>query len=472
MNTNEKQALHYAKQLLHKKNSRIAQQLRTILSSTPQDFDIFVMLFSYYALLRYNETLLTGKDIAIILKRLVAAEQKVGGPYLDATATPDLGLNIIAGLILQEFTTLPKGLAHYLKKAQSADLKSAYLSNQQLHTLFGKIVTASPRDSPTRQQRSQCYQDMIKPIYTLVANAPSGLRPHLRVAMSSVVRADKNEEILLMPVLFCNSLHASLQQKVPSSSLRILCEANFLCWLAYTTYDALLDHDRSQTSLPVANWALRSSIAAYSGAAASYVSVSRIFDTVDSTNIWELNHASCRVTDGRITIGVLPQYTTRQKLAEKSLAHALGPLLIAESIGATQEQLRYLEIAFRHYLIARQLSDDLHDWRDDFTKGQMTSVVVDLLQGIAVSAGTYDVPVLGEQLKQYFWEVGALQQSKLVLSHCRSARRYFKKSDVMDMSGELFTLIDSLEGIAKGAIATTQRQKEFLTEYAPLKHAA
>ncbi len=283
--------------------------------------------------------------------------------------------------------------------------------------------------------------------------------------------ADKNKEITLLPTFFARSLITPSQ--VASEAL---CEqlgtANFYCWMAYTIYDDFLDDEGQPARLPVANIAMRHSLRIYQDLLTDKPALENfaqtIFDVMDQANSWELTYCRFEVTSQIIVIGSLPRYGQRTVLANRAMGHALGPLIITELVADTQQQKDHIQLALSHYLIARQLNDDMHDWLKDVQAGQISYVVAAILRGLQIRPGPQNLPELTSRMQTYFQRTGLGQICIQLLRHVKSARRALDASGLIWIHSDFTTLLDSLEASATQAQTIYANQRDFLHTYKAL----
>src|SRR5207302_1646631 len=105
--------------------------------------------------------------------------------------------------------------------------------------------------------------------------------------------------------------------------------------------------------------------------------------------------------------GKIPDYKNYKQLAQKSLGHGLGPFAVLFSLGYRKNspEIKNLLLFFTHYLIARQLNDDAHDWEKDLQLGHINAVcalIVKRYQTKEHLSLPYDQVV--PQLQQVFWD--------------------------------------------------------------------
>lgn len=238
-------------------------------------------------------------------------------------------------------------------------------------------------------------------------------------------------------------------------SVRDLNNANVDGWLAYTIYDDLLDDEGDLGLLGVANMAMRRSVNSFVAALQNqgdFTSfVQQVFASVDRANTWEVLHArdpEC-----------LPNYRNLHKLAERSWGHILAPtgvmLLAGHKLDSPEVTL--MHNFMRHYLIARQLADDAHDWQQDLQNNQMTAVVSMLLKSCPAS------DMLALQL--YFWQHTVLQVNKLIRKHLRNAQANLDKCRFVINGNELQAWLDGVEAVCCRAEVGRQESLDFISTF-------
>ncbi len=293
---------------------------------------------------------------------------------------------------------------------------------------------------------------------------PSGLR-----ALDQITAGKNGREIILLPSLF----HATLTDAPPLASALFeeLGLANLYGWLAYTIYDDFLDDEGNPRLLPVANIALRYSVAHFRAAqpdnAAYQQAITRTFDAIDNANAWEITHCRFTVTPTSITLGQLPGYGDGLSLADRSLGHTLTPLgvLAACGIALHGKSGKALLLALRHYLAARQLNDDLHDWEEDLRRGHITFVVASILDGLALQKRTYKLATIVPSMQRFFWRHRLPSLCGIVQEHTKLARQYARKSGLLTDSHVISHLLDGIDAAASQTLDEQIKAEQFLAAY-------
>lgn len=132
-------------------------------------------------------------------------------------------------------------------------------------------------------------------------------------------------------------------------------------WTAYTTYDSILDKELPATYIPFANRCnLHMLNTLYSQ---KFIKDSPYVLNFIHEKLIQLN-----------TVG--PQILRNSMQSQKSIGHCIGPicifaLLVKKWKGSDME---HLENYYKNYLSLKQLSDDMHDWKEDISAGRKTYV--------------------------------------------------------------------------------------------------
>lgn len=190
---------------------------------------------------------------------------------------------------------------------------------------------------------------------------------------TKIRKADKFGEISRINRVFVTSLSPNRQRNIPAQKqIYNLDKANIYTWLAYSLYDQILDTTDNQ-ALPVANILLRSAISIYRTAGVSEDLIHTIFREVDDANSLEL------ILRGKyLKNHILHPDDFEPIMANKSIAHCLGQIWIMYQ----HDKLNISNFlsGFYDYCAARQLCDDLYDWRDDYRQGHHTYVTAYLIK--------------------------------------------------------------------------------------------
>ena len=277
---------------------------------------------------------------------------------------------------------------------------------------------------------------------------PEPLRSTALAAIKKVCNADDNFEITLLPQFFAYALDDP--HRLTNAHCTKLGLANLCAWIAYTIYDDFIDSEGQPVDLPVANVAMRASLDCFRKVLPDdshfQEYVAEVFDGMDDANAWEVAHCRFVMHDGKVAIAELPKYGKCTVLAARSFAHALTPMaVLAEYAPHSAKKMRHIETAFQHYLIARQLNDDLHDWVKDMQAGQASYVVTAILRDLRVKNDVYDLSTLMPAMQRCFRGATMSKICQRMLWHIAQSRQHFIKSQLLQPSNDIYILLDNLE---------------------------
>lgn len=402
-----------------------------------------------------NPGSVSGEVFAWIAKRLIASEVKPGGPYHDQTGRTTAVTNIAVGYL---FSILEKPLPHVDAYIDAIDLATLSLADQKLLQKYyqaRKLVRRKPRakHGEAYHQAQAVYAQLTDPT-----------RQQALDFLQQVARADVTGEIASIAAYTAQTIDAH----VPHETLQRLGEANIHGWTAYTIYDHILDGEMTVARLPVANIAMRLALGRYKDLFASehafHSVIASYFNQVDTANAWELQHGRFRIQDNKIHIGQLPDYKQHDVLARRSGIHILGPLAIAHISKWDPGTTKQLETGLRHYLIARQLSDDIHDWQEDIRAGQISAVVTQLFKHAGTKPGEHHIEQLIDDLQNVFWHRTMKTVTDLIIDHAEQANKHLLAVNCKP-TGRLITLVNRLRDMASTSMQERERFAEFAQAY-------
>ncbi|MDB5170001.1 MAG: hypothetical protein JWN82_397 [Candidatus Saccharibacteria bacterium] len=251
---------------------------------------------------------------------------------------------------------------------------------------------------------------------------------------------------------------------IPSTTLTQLNLASVNGWMAYTIYDDVLDGQGEVDQINVANLALRRSLGHFMAAIPDDPKfaelVTATFDTIDGANDWEQQHARAVVKNGQLQLQTLPDYGDYTQLAERSLGHSLAACAVAylHHGSLDHRQVVDLQTFFKHFLIARQLNDDAHDWEADLQAGQLSAIVTMLLRD------KHTVPPI-DDLRQHFWQHTIGETAALIREHIRAAQQVLDGlADQLDPT-VFMGWLDTLEASVTAALQGRDEALQFIQAY-------
>jgi hypothetical protein len=311
---------------------------------------------------------------------------------------------------------------------------------------------------PKISEESIIYDAIKKRARKRFSHLGIDLRKQALRVLGDTLKGDIDGQIALLPLFFRKSI-GSLGKSISDECVVRLGLGTLYGWMAYTIYDDFLDKEGDVALLSVANISLRESCRIFDSVLPDNTMFSefshKIFDTIDSANTWEVVH--CRSRD------TMPDYGDYGKLAERSLGHALGPLSILFKLGYKEDsqEVQNLLDFFRHYLIARQLNDDAHDWQEDLDHGRINAVVPHIFHDLGSRKYSHN-----RDLEQIFWDKTILRVCRDISHHLLCARKSLKKISVLKDTAILAGLLTSIDHAVEQTLNSHKETNAFLGAYA------
>jgi hypothetical protein len=263
----------------------------------------------------------------------------------------------------------------------------------------------------------------------------------------------------------------SCQQFVSSKVLHLLNLASLQGWMAYTIYDDILDDEANTELLGVANVAQRQMIHCFRQALPAHPAFQAlVYQTllrVDGINTWEVSRARAKIHDTVLRIRRLPDYADYDALWQRSWGHMLVPSAVLTILGYgsdSHEQLQ-LQTFFCHYLIARQLNDDAHDWETDLKNGHCSAVVTLLLKDYCHEPVTIDLGQELGNLQVHFWQKTILKVTKLMQTHLAAAEQALAACSALKDPAIYHQWLEAISNATDQALAERREAQAFIAAY-------
>lgn len=317
---------------------------------------------------------------------------------------------------------------------------------------------------------------------------------HGQSVLEKVLTRDKGKQVTLLPYFFNRSFAIDPDGNSSSESrmekfLVDLGLANLCGWVAYRIYDDFLDDEGTSEFIPLAAVCLREVSRIYGKLLPEdyHDTFVRLMDRMDAANAWERANTYFPGQSFFEADADLPDFLDYAVLADKSLPHCLGPLaLLIHRHGADNHEAARLDIRatvdfFKHYIIARQLNDDAHDWLEDFGRGFVNSSGTRILRQIRneqqESMKTFAFlessglgkgrlsPETTEFLQKVFWHQVMPEIANDIKSQTDDARKALVEISIVRDLSYLESLLVPLEAGADKALADRQKTLSFLSEY-------
>ncbi len=234
-------------------------------------------------------------------------------------------------------------------------------------TLYEKSLRTTVQPMRSRADTAGEYiLDVIKlRLWKLFDDRKDVFHKDLAMMVERFSKSGADNTICLFPYRFAEAADFRSYETVINLGL-----ANLLGWIGYTIQDDAMDESENTGLIPLANICIRESLRLFQQHTPPYAGeyVRKILTRIDSANAQELALRNP---------STLKRFRALSDdiLAWKSSGHALGPLIILIHLdhGPTSPIFKAAESFFRHYLIARQMNDDAHDWQKDLGHGHLNS---------------------------------------------------------------------------------------------------
>ena len=290
----------------------------------------------------------------------------------------------------------------------------------------------------------------------------------LQKFLQKIIKRDVDNEILLI----AHEYQKSVSDKIDAKLSQELALANLYGWIAYTIYDDLMDGEGQALLLPIANLCLLQTINIFKNLEKNYhiAGVSKLFIStmyrMERANFQEL--ASSRFDVGekisRRDLGKMPNIV---QIAQKSLPHILGPMIMEMRYSHRARRLKKLEHVLTNYLVARQLNDDAHDIIDDLQKGHLSYAGQITLRDYFKKYDRFDIssrPDL-DKLQMVLWTISIKKISKQIKNMATKALDVLKSMNLKRNYCFLEDKLVKLSMAAERAVAESEEARDFITEF-------
>jgi hypothetical protein len=425
---------------------------------------------------------LSGKELGLLLTEITSLEIQEGGPY--AISEPE-----------QESESLTKALSKELNAAIADFLDAhgiqlpnldAYLRENNMsvpdlnHSMGQDDMSTDKRIGKKKEEENDHETKMIEAIREASRQRckalPKEMQEQAESLLNSTLAGNPDRQMPLMPYFFRESL-GSLGTQFDDDYIVQLGLANVYFWTAFILYDDLWDFDEAgdPAQLPIANLFARHFIEFF--VAALPDSEFRAFfrecmDTLDAANRWETQ--SCRTKVENVLLHIpekLPDFVadnTPYALKYYPVAgHTMGAVTMLLQLGYSLEsdELQYLLEYFKQYLIAMQINDDLHDWKEDLLRGHLSTVVVEIIRAWKERyPNAKEIHLVSDmsELEELFWFEILVPRCNAILFHAQQSRSALEKLTFLENIESLERFILKNEEAARKAIAERQWSQEFL----------
>lgn len=323
-------------------------------------------------------------------------------------------------------------------------------------TLYKRAIALPARSAIFKKIKEEAY-----------ANLSPKLATTITTALGKIESIDNNHTITGLPSIIDEALKCNVNKEY----LNVLGTANTYGWIGYTLLDDVYDDNAAVTVIPAANHCLRNLYTNYyfklnlSSAFVSYFA--HKMDNLESAHHWEMLNTKLSTY---LINHKLPDYGDYTVLADKSFGHALSSLAVLDLAGYSPENqiFKSIESFFKHYLIARQLNDDAHDWKEDLMKRNINPVAAILINKHQQQHPNISI----KNINSYASEIDILFQSseilyvaKLIQNHLNQAIGSISNNDQLKPLRIWQDLLAPTQRAVHEVIDLHKKAKQFIASY-------
>lgn len=430
----------------------------------------------YYFMARYHNSLISGDCIDELQQTLCSSRdplrlaQSISTLLRIGNEGPHMGKAVAKLIDLQQSNGSWPPVGLYV---------DAHVTDGTVYAGAGALTTAFCIEAINMYEKSLCTKEIansdvanyskkvLDRVKAEVAEIASfELKNDVYKILDSTLGGSKERRIIDLPHVVAQAVKG---WTVPPEVIEDLSAMSLWGWATYTIQDDCMDTGTNLDMLPASNFCMRKLTQCLDQITATSAEfrqdVQDILDIQDNANAWELRY--CRVPlkqPGVVEVLKLPNYENHQQLANKSLGHTISALGVLYSAGFTKKSDAVIAIRtfMNHYLIARQLNDDAHDWEDDLRSGHVNSVATRILQKYILTkpsvSARIDLNTQAEILQKILWEQEIVPITELILVNIEAARTALRQTS--DLSYEV--LDQFLLPIEKAANTSLEERRRVL----------
>ncbi len=405
-----------------------------------------------------SETIGSGLDLALYTSILILIQAP--------RATIDRSLQNLLD-IHDDFRLDPVIIEKNQHNIMTVSGSKALTAAAYAHTfsLYEKHCIEKPKHCSPRSEEENIYDEIITQTAKLLPRESSFQNSGLK-CLSAMAATPNIREITLASY----HIQKALKIHLPDSLIIDLGVAHLLSALSYDILDACYDTGSVTSELTIAPILLREAINHYHTIAAQYTIdvpyIKKIFDAVDQSYAHEFNYNHISSKNRDDLRNQLVNYIDPTPL--RSCGHTLGPKILLQIAGQQETNENNLSLFFTNYLTAKQISDNLHDWREDINNDLLTNVTQPILLTWCERHQPHEVFDVKKdmlELEKIFWSTthNTLLQSGLY--HINQARVYLTNISWTNEPLFFTEKLNRLKQTFTHTIGEYEKIKEFLEFY-------
>ena len=307
-------------------------------------------------------------------------------------------------------------------------------------------------------------------------NLPPIMKKVAKREIEKTILHNYDKQMFLMPLY----LKQALGENGGSISEELIAEmglANTFYWTAFIIYDDFWDEDETADpqTLPTANLYARHYCDYFSSLLSETVGFRKWFhelmDELDAANTWETMECRTKVSDGIFFIPKkIPDYKNYDLKYQPASGQVLSPVALFCLMGENLEssEVKNLISYFKNYLIAMQINDDAHDWREDMKRGHLSTVVVMMLEDWLnkyPQSKKIDLKKDKSKLEKIYWFKTIKRVCKTALIYTEKSRKSLTKITLIENPTPLERLIKINEEVAQKALREQKNSLDLIKEF-------
>lgn len=262
-----------------------------------------------------------------------------------------------------------------------------------------------------------------------------------------------------------------LSMKKPQTLEDIVCvklgAATVFGWLAYDIYDDFFDQHGSPVQLAAANFSLRQLTHLFIHQVHSET-FNKFFHTtmniVDNANAYEAIAPAIALKNDTLLINkVLYKHALSIKnIHQKSIGHVIAAIAIfaLQGIHPSSKESQALVCFFQHYLDARQMIDDMHDWEDDLRSGKLNSASAQLV----IHCHKKNISRIKiNDLQELLWKSSITNLCNSTQIYIDRAEEIMYALDIFEEKQIFYTMLQSLKQSINSTLSQQKQAHEFIS---------
>lgn len=332
------------------------------------------------------------------------------------------------------------------------------------------------KNTGTSNEEKKLHASIVEKVTSELSFFPGDLSQKLEEIIQKITQTKNGSDITLLPYRFASSTKFS--SKMKDSFLHELGEANLHGWLAYKIFDDMLDNEGDPKFIPVANVSARKVAEIYERKLSSHYHLfEKMMDAMEKANAWERMFTYFPEESFLGEKAELPDYNSYEVLAGKSLPHCLGAVAVLVhpknkmSKVALDKEISSVVHFFHHYIIARQLNDDAHDWWSDMKRGFVNSSGTLVLDTFRKQQKKGLIPIkrrladYEKDLSAIFWKEEVVNVAEAIHKHINLAKKSLEEMTCLTDHTYLLSMLEPIQKATDQALDQRQKTLEFLEEY-------